>query len=242
MKNKPTSIFLLLLFALSFHTLSGQKRWWASSISGQGPVVEQELAVASFERISLGVSANVYVKRGDRQTVTVEGQQNIIDNLRPEVDDKTWRIRFDRPVRRSQGLKIYITLPYLSGARISGSGNIQSEDSWTAAEFQSGISGSGNLNVRVQAQELSAKVSGSGNMQLGGTADHFYVQISGSGNVRAQEVAAKHCQVRISGSGDAKVDVAEQLEVRISGSGDVSYSGRPRVSSKISGSGDLSSM
>lgn len=242
MKISYISTLLMLVFTLSFQSLNGQKRWWAGGISGQGPVVEQTLDLASFERISLGISANVYLKRGDQQNVTVEGQQNIIDNLQLDIEDKAWRIRFDRPVRRSQSLKIYITLPYLTGTRISGSGNIQSEDTWEASQFTAGISGSGNLKVRVQAGELSAKVSGSGNMLLGGSADEFYVQISGSGNIKAQEVASTNCQVRISGSGDAKVDVAEQLQVKISGSGDVSYSGRPRVSSKISGSGDLSSM
>lgn len=241
MKITGTFALLILLISVSLQPLEAQKRWWAGGISGEGPIVEQELDLASFERISLGVSANVYLKKGDNQSITVKGQQNIIDNLRPDIEDKTWRIRFDRPVRRSQRLEIYITLPHLSGVRVSGSGNVQSEDAWEATQFYTGISGSGNLQLSVQAEELTSKVSGSGNMLLGGSAKEFYVQISGSGNIKASEVAAEKCQVKISGSGDAKVDVSEQLEVRISGSGDVSYSGRPRISTKISGSGDISS-
>ncbi len=231
--------FMALLTVLLTHSLDAQKRWWAGSLSGQGPVVEQELDLSSFERVSLSISADVHIKRGDTQSIMVRGQQNIIENLITDVQDKTWRIRFDRPIRRSQGVKIFITLPYLSGAKVSGSGNIESEDAWQAPSFYAGVSGSGNINLQVQAEELTSKVSGSGNIMLGGSSKEYTVQITGSGNIKAYELSAEHCKVRISGSGDARVDAQEQLDVRISGSGDVMYTGRPQVNSKISGSGGL---
>lgn len=230
---------LVILCVLVLQPLNAQKRWWAGSLSGQGPMVEQELDLNAFERVSLSISADVYLKQGDTQSIQVKGQQNIIDNLITDVQDKTWRIRFDRPIRRSQGLKIFITLPYLSGAKVSGSGNIESEHTWQAASFYAGVTGSGNINLLVQTDDLSSKVSGSGNIQLGGSSKEYSAQITGSGNIKAYELVAEHCKVRISGSGDARVDAQEQLDVRISGSGDVMYTGRPRVNSKISGSGSL---
>ena len=238
MKYALTMVLILCVSLL--HTIDAQKRWWAGSLSGKGPVVERELDLGSFERVSLSISADVYLTRGEEQSITVRGQDNIIENLITEIQDKTWRIRFDRPIRRSQGLKIYITLPYLSGARVSSSGNIESEDTWKSASFYAGVSGSGNIKLLVETGDLTSKVSGSGNILLGGSSKVAEVQITGSGNIRAYELAAEHCKVRISGSGNARVDVQEQLDVRISGSGDVMYSGRPRVNSKISGSGSLS--
>ena len=202
-------------------------------------MVDQELDLAAFERISLAISADVYLKQGDQQSITVRGQENIIANLMTDVQDKTWRIRFDRPIRRSQGIKIFITIPYLSGARVSGSGNIESDHIWQANTFYTGVSGSGNIKLQVQSEDLSSKVSGSGNINLGGSSKEYAVQVTGSGNIKAYELAATHCKVRISGSGNARVDAQEQLDVRISGSGDVMYTGRPRVNSKISGSGGL---
>lgn len=239
MKIHKVMPVLAILCILVVNSLDAQKRWWAGSLSGQGPVVEQELDLNTFERISLSISADVFLKQGDTQSILVRGQQNIIENLITEVEDKTWRIRFDRPIRRSQGLKIFITLPYLSGAKVSGSGNIESEHTWQAPSFYTGVTGSGNINLLVQAEDLTSKVSGSGNILLGGSSKEYSVQITGSGNIKAYELTAEHCKVRISGSGDARVDAQEQLDVRISGSGDVMYTGRPRVNSKISGSGGL---
>ncbi|MBX2875714.1 MAG: DUF2807 domain-containing protein [Saprospiraceae bacterium] len=241
MKIKYAIPTLVLLCVIAFNSLDAQKRWWAGSLSGKGPVVEQLLELNTFERISLAISADVYLSYGEAQSIRVRGQENIIENLLTEIQDKTWRIRFDRPIRRSQGLKIFITLPYLSGARVSGSGNVESQHTWQTTSFYAGVSGSGNINLLLQTEELSSKVSGSGNIMLGGNAKEYTVQITGSGNVKAYELAAEHCKVKISGSGDARVDAQEQLDVRISGSGDVMYTGRPRVNSKISGSGSLRS-
>lgn len=235
-------LILVVIFCVStIQTIDAQKRWWAGSLSGKGPVVEQELELGAFERISLSISADVYLQQGAEQQIMVRGQENIIQNLITDIQDKTWRIRFDRPIRRSQGLKIFITLPYLSGAKVSGSGNVESEDAWKAASFYAGVSGSGNIQLLVETEDLSSKISGSGNINLGGSSKTYEVQITGSGNVKAEELVAEQCQVRISGSGDARVAVREQLNVRISGSGDVLYTGRPRVNSKISGSGSLRS-
>lgn len=239
MKNNHILPVLTLLCFVFIQPIDAQKRWWAGSVSGKGPMVEQELDLAAFERISLAISADVYLKHGEQQAITVRGQENIIANLMTDVQDRTWRIRFDRPIRRSQGIKIFITIPYLSGARVSGSGNIESDYTWQATNFDAGVSGSGNLSLQLQTAELSSKVSGSGNITLGGSSETCAVQITGSGNIRAYDLVAKHCKVRISGSGNARVDAQEQLDVRISGSGDVMYTGRPRVNSKISGSGGL---
>lgn len=234
-----SGLCLLFIFAGS-SDMNAQKRWWAGNISGKGPVVEQTLDLSSFEKVSLGVSAKLYISQGSTQSVTIKGQQNIIDNLITKVEDDTWRIRFDKPVRRSNELEIYVTVPKLSSARVSGSGDIYGEGVFDqSSTFYTGISGSGNLKLAVQAQEVVSKVSGSGNIALGGNAAAYEVQISGSGNVRSEELQAAHCNVRISGSGNARVDVADALEVRISGSGGVSYKGRPKISSRISGSGNL---
>lgn len=241
MKMKYTLTMIVILCVSLVSTLEAQKRWWAGSLSGQGPVVEQELDLDAFEKISLSISADVYIKQGAEQSIMVRGQENIIENLITEVQDKTWRVRFDRPVRRSQSLKIYVTIPNLSAARVSGSGNIESENSWRSDSFYAGVSGSGNVQLMVETENLTSKISGSGNIKLGGSTKAYEVQITGSGNVKADELIAEQCKVRISGSGDARVDVKEQLDVRISGSGDVLYTGRPRVNSKISGSGSLSS-
>ncbi|PHN02647.1 head GIN domain-containing protein [Flavilitoribacter nigricans] len=236
MKNLMLVLGLVALFTFEAQS----QNWWNGGISGEGPVVKRTLDLSSFDKVVLTNNAKVYLRQGSRQSVEVEAQQNIIDNLVTEVSGDTWKIRFDKSVRRYEGMKVYITIPTLEGARVSGSGSIIGENTFTGLdELGVSISGSGNISLDVEANMIDSHISGSGDIRLAGTTDKHGISISGSGEVEAYDLISDSCKVRISGSGDCEVEVKEDLEVRISGSGDVNYKGRPRVSSRISGSGDI---
>lgn len=233
---------LLILAALlfTFGSLQAQ-RGWGSGIKGEGPVVKKTLQLADFTGFSLHTSGNVILKRGP-QSVVVESHQNIIDNMELDVDDKIWKIKFDKNVRGYKELNIYITIPELTRAYISGSGDIVSEDKFVSrGEVQVGISGSGDIKLDLDANKVMSKISGSGDISLRGKATDLEVKISGSGDVRAYDMEVENCNVSISGSGDVQVHANEELMVRTSGSGDVYYTGRPRVNSRTSGSGHVQS-
>lgn len=235
---KKLVLSLSLIAFLSLH-LQAQS-FWKGGISGEGPVVKRQLDLASFDKLVLTNNAKVYLRQGSTQTVEVEAQENIIDNLVREVDNETWKIRFDQSVRRYEGMKVYITLPTIRGVRISGSGSIIGENEFDGLdELGVSVSGSGDIKLKVQAKTVDSHISGSGDIRLAGTTGAHDIHISGSGEVEAYDLISDSCKVRISGSGDCQVEVRDDLEVRISGSGDVNYKGRPRISSRISGSGDI---
>lgn len=234
----------LLLFALLFLTLScnNAQNWLGSGIKGEGPIVKQAIEVDQFTGFTLTTSGNVYLKRGNTQSVEIESHQNIIDNIERKVEDKIWKIKFDKNVRNYKELNIYITIPTLSRAYISGSGDIISEDKFTGLdELQVGISGSGDIKLDVEANKIQSKISGSGDIALRGKARDLEIRISGSGDISGYNLVVDNCNVSISGSGDVEVHANEELYVRASGSGDVFYKGRPRVNSKVSGSGNVMS-
>jgi hypothetical protein len=236
MKNLILVFGLVALFSFNAQA----QNWWKSGISGEGPIVKRTLDLSSFDKVVLTNNAKVYLRQGSSQSVEVEAQQNIIDNLVKEVSDNTWKIRFDDPVRRYDGMKVYITIPSLTGVRLSGSGSIISENTFTGIdELGVSISGSGDIRLSVEANMIDSHISGSGDIRLAGRTDKHGISISGSGEVEAYDLTSSSCKVRISGSGDCQIEVQEDLEVRISGSGDVNYKGRPRISSRISGSGDI---
>ncbi len=233
-------LFLILAVAFSAINRADAQNWWKSRIRGEGPKVTRDLDLPAFDAIRLSMSANVYISQGPAQSVRIEAQQNIIDNIIKEVEGSTWRIRPDRMVTRHEGVRIYITVPRLTEASVSGSGDITGETAFSGVDrFYSGISGSGNVKLDLQAGEIDVKVSGSGNVSLEGSANSLLIKISGSGHVNADDLMAKTCNIQVSGSGRSSVNVSEELDVKISGSGDVAYKGRPRLRSNISGSGDL---
>lgn len=232
----------LLLVAITLFTFSGiqAQNWWKNGIKGEGPVVRKKININNFDGFTLTTTGNVYIKQGNTQSVEVETHQNLIDILETNVDNKHWKIKFDRSVRNYQKLNFYITVPTLTSANISGSGDITTEGQFTGlGDLKVGISGSGDIKLDVQAQTVNTRISGSGDIALKGKANNLEVGISGSGDIRAYDMVVDNCKISISGSGDVKVHANEELYVRSSGSGDVFYKGRPRIETRVSGSSDI---
>lgn len=209
----------IILLALSTLLITGVAH---AQLTGQGPVVTQELDLPEFHSIGLGVSGTVYLYQGNARKVEVEGQQNIIDALRKEVSGGSWNIGFDeRRVGNYKKLVIRITLPTVEDLSIGGSGSIIAEDAFE---------GLGDMKM---------SIGGSGSIEFAGSAQKLKVSIGGSGSVKADRLKVQDCKVSIGGSGSAYVEVSDNLDVSIAGSGDVVYNGRPRVSSSIAGSGKV---
>ncbi len=234
---KRTFTFAIVM-ALGLASLTAQK------ISGEGGIVKQEIDVDGFTGVALAFAGDVYITQGASYKVVVEAQQNIIDNLKREVRNGVWYVKHDKNVKNSKGVKVYITMPTLDYASVSGSGNLVSESRFTGlSNLKATVSGSGNLKLDVDAADIGGGISGSGKIALKGTASSLDMNISGSGDIHAEDMKVEKCDIRISGSGNALVWATGELDASISGSGDIRYKGdAAKVRARVSGSGDVREM
>jgi hypothetical protein len=232
--------FTLLLCALTIITITSQ----AQRIRGEGDVVKQEIQLERITGISLSFAGDVVLTYGSPQEIIVEAQQNIIDNIKREVKNGSWQIAYQKNVRDAKKVTVYITMETLEDAAVSGSGSITSTNRFEDLDdVELAVSGSGEIDLELSAEEIEVAISGSGDMELSGTGESLEIAISGSGDVDAGDLVVEDCEIAISGSGDATVHVNGSLEAAIAGSGDVRYRGNAtKVQSSVSGSGDVESI
>lgn len=210
------------------------------SIAGNGEMIRKKLDVRDFESIILQGSMDVVLTQAGEFMVEAEGQENIIDLLNTRVDGGEWKIRFTRNVRNHEGLTIYISMPTLHRLQVSGSGDISCTNTFEGlGAFESAISGSGNIGLKLAAESVKARISGSGEMEFQGQAGSFDAKIMGSGDIDAFGLSTPTAEVSIAGSGNVSIGVTEQLKARIAGSGNIYYTGQPAIEQKVSGSGDV---
>jgi len=235
-------VILALFIATSLTTTISAQKW--KTIRGEGDVVKQELDIASFDGVSLGFHGDIFITQGSPQKVEVEAQQNIIDNIKREVRGGTWRVNFEDNVKNAKPVKVYITMPKLKEASVSGSGNLTSTGKFTGVgHLSTAVSGSGNVKLEVDAKSVEGAISGSGGIELKGGAESMDLAISGSGNIHAKDFEVGRIEIAISGSGNAKVFAIESLTAAISGSGDITYRGDiAKVKARVSGSGSVTEM
>ncbi len=234
--TKPLSILTVLVCML----VSIQCQSQMMGIKGEGEIITQTITLEALKGINLAIAGDVILTQGNIQKIELEGQKNILDNIKRDVKNGVWGIAFDENVRESKHVTIRITLATLEQIGLSGSGEISSTNTFSGLNnLDINMAGSGEVHMSYQAQKSEVNLSGSGEVELSGTSKEFSIKMSGSGEVSAADLKTDNCDVHISGSGDAKVNANNQLSSFISGSGDVEYSGSPSVNAKISGSGEV---
>ncbi len=219
-----------------------------------------------FTKIAFRVPGKLYIKQGPTQKVELQGDKDVLSKIETEVnggrlsigrEERNWGM-WDRDDNK---ITVYITVKDIEGISVSGSGDAISEGVLKTGDLELNVSGSGNLEVEVNATgEMEANVSGSGNIDVKGSCQAFASKVSGSGNVKFAATITERADVNVSGSGkimasgtarEIKATISgsgevraanlevEKCEVRISGSGDVEINVKSELEANISGSGSV---
>ncbi|OIO56662.1 MAG: hypothetical protein AUJ47_12725 [Candidatus Marinimicrobia bacterium CG1_02_48_14] len=209
-------------------------------IDGSGQVKSETREVASFSGINISGSADVFLTPGETQSLTIQTDDNLLELITTDVKGQNLYIGNKKCFKTRNDVKIFITVPTLSDVTISGSSDVKGADLFKCGDLGLKISGSGNITLAVDADDVDMSISGSGDMEIKGSAEDLTIRISGSGGLNSRDLETKSVTAIISGSGDCMVNTTGDLNAVISGSGDVTYFGNPKsVDTSISGSGSV---
>lgn len=207
---------------------------------GAGP--QRSFDVAGFAKVELRGSDDVEVRVGPGFSVRAEGPSEELDRLEIIRDGDTLRVgrkRGNWGWSKSEGVKVFVTMPRIAGASVAGSGDM-AVDRAEGAGFSGAIAGSGDLSVgSIRAERVELSVAGSGDLTGAGRTGRLEMNIAGSGNIDARQLTAGQASVSIAGSGNARALVNGPAQVSIVGSGDVELGGGARCTTSKMGSGEV---
>jgi hypothetical protein len=208
----------------------------------------QDRHLTGFHAISASASFDIYITQGSTESVKIEAPADVINRIITEVNGDVLKIHtknnhfswggwFNNSHKK---MVIYVTVKDIHAISVSGSGDVSFKEGLHSDKFDLHLSGSGDVQGKLDVKTLSASISGSGDVKLSGIAETSTVGLSGSGDFMARDLVTVTSMVRTSGSGDASVNATQKLDARISGSGDIRYTGGAKqVSSSSNGSGDV---
>lgn len=207
-------------------------------IDGNHDVRTEYRSPGSFSEVVSTGSFDVRILQDSVNEVIIQAESNIIPYIRTSIKGNTLELGVvdSKCLRNNEEIVVTVRAININTVGLEGSGNVFAEN--VTGDFTNiFISGSGELNAGVQADELYAVISGSGNIETWGAVNEGELLISGSGNIYAYDLYQNRCNAGISGSGSMFVTVKDYLDVNISGSGNVYYKGNPVVHTVITGSG-----
>ncbi|MES2634278.1 MAG: head GIN domain-containing protein [Pseudomonadota bacterium] len=211
------------------------------TVKGNGIVKKQERSVGAFRGVELSMAADVEVRLGAVDSVSIEADENLLPLVESSVAKGTLRLKPIRKNLRLDGrtLKIVVTAKEIHELGVSGAGNITATG-LKSPRLELEIAGSGTIDAKqVQTDVLEVSIGGSGTIKVGGTTRQFTAEIAGSGDIEAQQLKADEAKVSIAGSGNASLWPVSSLKASIAGSGDVEYYGDPKMTSSIAGAGSV---
>lgn len=214
------------------------------AVTGSGVVKSETREVPAFQSISIDYPADITVRQGKAESVTIEAEDNLLPQLAAEVRNGT--LHFENKERNwgtrvnpTQTVRVTITVVDLNEIQFPTAGKMRVEGLETDTLTLT-VSGAGDVTLEdLAASDLQVGLSGAGNINADGNTDSLQLRISGMGNFNGGDLESQSAAVHISGAGSATVWAESSLDANISGAGSIDYYGDPEVSEHISGVGSV---
>ncbi len=230
-------IFLSSILLLSCDIIGGER------VDGNGNLTTENRQLSGFKNVSSSGPMDVVLTQSSNFSVQVKGDENLLPYITTTTEGNTLKIKV-KPgynLHPEKNLQVFISAPLFTEISSDGSGNISTENTLSNTDKMSfELSGSGNIDAKIDAPAVESHTSGSGNVSFSGKANEADMSVSGSGDIHCFGLTSEHTSITINGSGNADVYATKQLDVNVNGSGDVRYKGGASVNSHINGSGSAS--
>jgi len=178
--------------------------------TGSGVAAVQARRVPSFSGLDLTGVADITVRVGRPQAVTVRADDNLIGRVTTRVRRGVLTVGERRGSMNARTpIHLAVDVPALGLLSLSGNGTVRA----------------GGLRAR----RLVVRLSGAGSVRATGSADRLDATLSGAGEAQLGRLVARDVRADVSGMGRIEVHPRHSLDARIRGAGSIVYRGRPVV-------------
>lgn len=207
-------------------------------VSANNTQITQSYSLPTFKAIQLDTDVDLVIIQDTAQSVEATGSDNLLNLLDLNVVGDVLMIKVDECLITSD-LQMSISVAELDEIAILGAGNVSLPQSFITQDLKLKISGSGDMDLMLDSDDVTVEILGSGNVEMEGSAAKLDIRINGSGDVMAFDLPATDGDLKINGSGDVEVNLSGDLNGKITGSGNIYYKGSPSINVQVMGSGEI---
>lgn len=179
----------------------------------RGAMRTEVRAVGTFDSIDMDGDGKLQIQVGAPASVTVEGREAVVANIKTEVRGTTLHIDGKRRdwmfFGGSPRLTLRITVPRLASLKLDGGNDVR----------LTGFNG-GKSNIHVQ---------GAAHLQADGVLKGLTVYLAGAGHADFSRLVADEAKVTVDGIGSVYVNSKDSLDATMNGVGAILYTGNPHV-------------
>jgi len=202
-----TTKLVFLLFALIPMAITAQEK-----LKGNKIVVSEDRVVDAFTKIDVNNKIDVVITQGTEQTVTVEGDENLLMAVLTEVRNGVLTVSVTKKILRKKVLKVHITIDHaldeittnerayvssfgalaLANITINAEGDSKvTLDLKDCSEFFLNNNASANVNLTVQTETAYINANNTGKSKINLTTNTAEVLTQGSSTTEISGTAAE---------------------------------------------------
>jgi len=224
MKNLKYFTAVILLLAIT----ACADAQFRKTVYGNKKVVTKERTAGSFTGVKVSTGIDVYLKQGDKMSLSVEADENLHEYIVTEVSNGVLNVYTDANIRDAEMKRVYVTMKEINLLSTTSAGDIIGETPVKTENLKVSASSAGDIKLEVYVKTINADISSSGDVTLTGEADMIDASLSSAGDLNAFNLKVREADVAVSSAGDADVYVTERLTARASSAGDINYKGDPK--------------
>jgi hypothetical protein len=221
-------IRLIAAVAILLTISSSSQAQYRKTVYGNNKVLTKERKAGSFDALRVSSGIDVYLRQGNKESITVETDENLHEYILTEIDGGVLRVYTEVNIRDAGEKKVFVTMKDIKSVKVSSAGDVIGESAIRSDEMELSASSAGDIKMEVYARELDIDISSSGDMTISGEADILEADLSSAGNLNAYNLKVREADVSVSSAGDADINVTERLRARSSSAGDINYKGNPK--------------
>lgn len=205
-------------------------------VQGNGNVQTEDFNISeNFYEVTASKGWEVYLEKGNSNSVLVEADENLIDMAQIYVTDGTLKISSDKNIGSASSKKVFVTYSDdLKELRVSSGAHLTTKEALEGENISFDISSGGILKVEATAREVHTDVSSGGVAYLRGSTERHIVSASSGGVIKAKEMKASYANADVSSGGVIGLHASDRLEADASSGGVINYSGNPKEIDKPS--------
>lgn len=210
--------------------------------TGSGNIERQDRKLNEFHSVHVGGSFDVVIRHGNNYKVTIEADDNILEDIETDISGGRLKIEYRDNVNISNAdVKIYVETPELTSVNASASADVKVEGVLSSGKtLKFHASSSASVEAEVDAPAVEADASSSGKITLKGHTKDLDTQASSAGEIEADELLSENTKAQASSGASINVHASLKLNGQASSGGSINYRGDPTVSRQESSGGSIS--
>jgi len=231
------NLFLMLTitaFSFSLQAQKNDKDDDKDRIEGSGNVITKDIPVRSFDELDASGVFNLQLSQGDKETLRIEADDNLMDLFIIENEGSTLKIKMKKNsnFNSKKQLKVYITFKTLKSMNLGMVGGTSSDDKLKFTDLKLKNQSVGSVSLNMTLQTLNMENQSVGSVKLEGSAENAIVKNNSVGSINAGNFVVQKMDIENNGVGSATVNAEKELKYSDSFLGKVSNRGNATVKKK----------